>query len=112
MTTQTLTWTRVCELSQILPDTGVGALVDGKQIAIFRLLPDDTLYAIGAHDPFSGANVLARGIVGDKGGVPIVASPIYKQVFDLSSGKCLDDETVSVPSYPVRLVDGTVEVGV
>ena len=61
---------------------------------------------------FSGANVLARGIVGDKGGIPIVASPIYKQVFDLRSGQCLDDESVQIASYPVRLVDGAVEVGV
>ena len=52
MTSETTTWTRVCELSQIIPDTGVGALVDGKQVAIFRLLPDDSLYAISAHDPF------------------------------------------------------------
>lgn len=112
MTTETSTWTRICDLKQILPDTGVGALVNGQQIAIFRLLPDDSLYAIGAHDPFSGANVLARGIVGDKAGVPIVASPIYKQAFDLRNGQCLDDESVSIPSYPVRLVDGTVEVAV
>ena len=108
----TITWTRVCALSQIVPDTGVGALVDGKQIAIFRLLPDDSLYAVGAHDPFSGANVLARGIVGDKGGIPIVASPIYKQTFDLRNGQCLDDESVSIPRYAVRLVDGGVEVGI
>ena len=104
-------WTQICPIDHIVPDTGVGALVNGQQVAVFRLLPNNDLYAISAHDPFSGANVLARGIVGDKAGTPIVASPIYKQLFDLRDGQCLDDESVKLASFPVRLTDGMVEVG-
>lgn len=109
--TDATAWTTICPLSAIIPDTGVGALVGEKQVAVFRLLPNDQLYAISAHDPFSGANVLARGIVGDREGVPIVASPIYKQAFDLRTGSCLDDDAVQIPIYPVRLNEGMVEVG-
>jgi nitrite reductase (NADH) small subunit len=103
-------WTPVCAVSAIVPDTGVAALVDGEQVAVFRLR-DGHLHALGNLDPVSGAHVLARGIVGDAGGVPKVASPVYKQSFDLRTGACLDDPTVQVPAYEVRVVAGVVEVG-
>ena len=62
-------------------------------------------------DPFSGAAVLSRGIVGDRHGVPVAVSPVYKQAFDLRTGICLDDPTVSVRTYPVRVDDGVIVVG-
>ena len=102
-------WTQVCPLDEIVPNTGVCCLVGQKQVAVFRL-EDDRVLAIGNYDPFSRANVLSRGIVGDRQGRVKVASPIYKQSFALDTGECLDDETVSVPSYDVRISDGIVEV--
>ena len=102
-------WVDVCGLDRIIPDSGVCALVDGKQVAVFRLA-DDSVFAIGNHDPFSGANVLSRGLVGDVGGVAVAYSPIYKQPFDLRTGMCLTDDTVTVPSYAVRVEDGVVQV--
>ncbi len=95
-------WIPVCSLEDIVPDTGVCALVGEQQIAIFRL-NDGSIYAIGNHDPYSQANVLSRGIVGDLKGELVVASPVYKQHFSLVSGKCLEDPAVSVPVYAVRL---------
>ena len=74
-------WEDVCSLDDVLPGTGVCALVAGQQVAIVRA--SDTVYAIGNFDPFSKAFVLSRGIVGDRGGIPKIASPIYKQSFDL-----------------------------
>lgn len=102
-------WIGICALDDIVPNTGVCALVGGDQVAVFRL-DDDSLYAIGNFDPLSGANVLSRGIVGDIDGELVVASPIYKQHFSLESGRCLEDDEASVPVYAVRLVDGTVLV--
>jgi nitrite reductase (NADH) small subunit len=87
----------------------VAALVDGRQIAIFRTF-DDEIYAIDHRDPFTGVYVLARGIVGNRGDVPTVASPLHKQVFDLRSGVCLDDATVCVRTYAVRVRDDVVEL--
>jgi nitrite reductase (NADH) small subunit len=101
-------WEDVCALDDILPATGVCALVDGRQVAIVRTA--EALYAIGNFDPFSKAFVLSRGIVGDRGGVPKIASPIYKQTFDLRTGQCLDDPRVRVPSYEVRVERGRVLV--
>jgi nitrite reductase (NADH) small subunit len=103
-------WTEVCALSEIVPDTGVCCLVQGKQVAVYRLGESDRVLAIGNFDPFSKANVLSRGIVGDRAGTPKVASPIYKQSFSLLTGECLDDPTVSVPAYEVRIIDGIVQV--
>lgn len=100
----------VCKTSDLVPCRGAAALVDGKQVAVFRL-PQGSVYAIGNHDPFSGANVLSRGIVGDLKGELVVASPIYKQHFSLVSGRCLEDETVSVPVYPVRTLKNVIEIG-
>jgi nitrite reductase (NADH) small subunit len=95
-------WVTVCKLSDIVPDTGVCALVHGQQVAVFRLA-DDSVYAVGNHDPFSRANVLSRGIVGDLKGEQVVASPIYKQHFNLQTGQCVEEAGVRIPVYPVRL---------
>ena len=99
----------MCRLNDIVPDTGVCALVGGEQVAVFRL-DDDSLYAIGNHDPFSRANVLARGIVGDLKGELVVASPVYKQHFGLATGRCLEDDAVSVRTFAVRIENGMVYV--
>lgn len=101
-------WHPVCELASILPDSGVCARVGTAQVAVFRV--GDTVYALGNSDPFSGANVLARGIIGCAGGVLKVASPMYKQSFSLETGRCLDDDTVAVPTFPTRVRAGIVEV--
>ncbi|MGH4010537.1 MAG: nitrite reductase small subunit NirD [Pseudonocardiaceae bacterium] len=103
-------WTPVCRYADIIPERGVAALVDGVAVAVFRT-HDGALFALSNVDPFSSASVLSRGIVGDRGGRATVASPIYKQVFELATGVCLDVPDVSVPTYPIRVVDGIVEVG-
>jgi nitrite reductase (NADH) small subunit len=97
--------TAVCGLAALQPDRGVAALLpDGTQVAVFRTT-DDEVFALSNVDPFSGAAVLSRGIVGDRGGVPVAVSPLYKQAFDLRTGVCVDDPTVSVRTFAVR-VDG------
>jgi nitrite reductase (NADH) small subunit len=103
-------WVEVCSLDDITPDTGVAALIAGQQVAIVRVGDGDEVYAVGNYDPFSHAFVIARGIVGDRGGVPKIASPIFKQSFDLRTGQCLDDPDTRIPSYPVRVRDGRVAV--
>jgi nitrite reductase (NADH) small subunit len=105
------TWHAVCALDDIWPNTGVCALVDGRQVAIFRL-HDDQLYAIDNYDPHSDANVMSRGIVGDLGGERVVASPIYKHHYQLHTGICVENAEVRLPTYAVELRGGTVWVQV
>jgi nitrite reductase (NADH) small subunit len=104
-------WTTACAYDYLIPNRGVGVLLpDGKQAALFRL-DDGSLRAVGNIDPFSGAAVMSRGIVGDRGGKPTVQSPIKKQAFSLDDGVCLDDPDVALPVYATRIVDGQVELG-
>lgn len=110
-------WTAVCHLADLVPERGAAALVDGVQVALVRLV-DDTVLAVQNLDPFCGAHVLSRGIVGARGDAPTLASPMYKQVFDLRTGECLDavgrepvagDPTLR--TWPVRVEGGLVLVG-
>ena len=99
----------LCGLSDLIPNSGICAEVDGQQIALFYL-PSETpqVYAIGNWDPIGKANVLARGIVGDVDGRLVVASPLYKQHFDLLTGECLEDDQATVAAFSVTLVDDQV----
>ena len=107
-----ITWIAVCRYSELQPERGVAALLPGGvQVAVFRT-HDGGLHAVSNIDPFSGAAVLSRGIVGDRAGVPVVVSPIYKQAFDLRTGTCLDaPSSVAVQVYPVQVSDDVVRVG-
>jgi nitrite reductase (NADH) small subunit len=102
-------WLPVCGLERLTPDRGAAALIDGEAVAVFRL-SSGQLYAIGNVDPFSRASVLSRGIVGDLEGVPTVASPMYKQRFDLRTGACVDEPSIAVPVYDVAVVADTVHI--
>lgn len=103
-------WEPVCRLDELEVERGAAALVHGQAVAIFRT-HDDRVFALANHDPFSKASVLARGIVGTKGEVDFVASPMHKHAFDLRSGACLDDDHVSVAAYDVKVEGGVVLVG-
>ncbi|MGA8208571.1 MAG: nitrite reductase small subunit NirD [Nocardioidaceae bacterium] len=107
---------KVVALDRLVPERGAAVLVDGQQIALFRVVdegpdgPVDTVHAISHHDPFSGANVMARGILGSAGERITVASPLYKQVFDLTTGVCLADPAVRLAVWRTRIEEGYVHV--
>ena len=106
-------WTDVCALEDLARERGAAALVRGVQVALFRTY-DDEVYAVQQYDPFCGAHVISRGIVGSRGEAPTVASPMYKQVFDLRTGACLEPvgrEPVDLQTWPVRVEAGRVLVG-
>lgn len=103
-------WTAVCKYAELEPGRGVAALVGGEAVAVFRL-GDGSLYAVGNTDPFSGASVISRGITGMRGdGTATVASPMYKDVFDLATGVALDEPDVRLPVFAVRRHRGVVWV--
>ncbi len=104
------TWQRVCPVDTLVPDRGAAALVGQHQIALFRLSDSGDVHAVDHLDPFSRANVMARGLVGSRDGVATVASPMHKQAFDLRTGRCLDDPNVALQVWAARVSDGWVEV--
>lgn len=105
-------WVDICALDDIVPGTGVAALIFGQQIAVFRPFESDEIYALSNYDPFGRAYVMARGIVGDRAGRLKVASPLFKQSFDLTTGVCLDDSRVALTVFRARVCDGRVELEV
>lgn len=104
-------WRVVCPVERMIPGRGVAARVAGTQVAVF-LLADGEVLAVDNHDPCSGADVLSRGLIGDVLGEPTVASPIYKQRFELRTGRCIEDKTVSIGTWPARIRHGCIEVAV
>lgn len=102
-------WVEVCSSGRLRPDRGVCALIGGVQIAIFRTSVGE-LFAVSNRDPFSGASVMSRGIVGSTAGRSVVTSPMYKQRFELSTGTCLDDTDVSLQVFEIRERSGSVSV--
>ena len=118
-TTSVTTGVFVCDYDRLTPELGVAALIDGIQVALFKLA-DGSLHAVQNLCPFSGAHVMSRGITGSREAVPTIASPVYKQVFSLMTGECLvtmDKEpvpglSVDLEVYPVTRDNGLVFIDV
>jgi nitrite reductase (NADH) small subunit len=102
-------WVEVIAESELEVEIGVPALVGNAAVAVFKTY-DGTIYAVSNLDPRTGSSVIARGIVGSRGDVPTVASPLYKDVFDLRTGVCLDDDAKRLEAFEVRVVRGVVQV--
>jgi nitrite reductase (NADH) small subunit len=114
MTVATDRWIPVCALDALVADRGAAALVGGDHVAVFRLSGTGELFAIDNVDPFAGASVLSRGLVGavdlDGRWEPYVSSPLRKQRFLLRDGTCLDDPSVRLATFRIRAEAGVVEV--
>src|SRR6478672_11506664 len=105
-------WVPACPVTALVPGRGVAVLLPGGAQAALFLLPNGMIYAVDNLDPYARAAVLSRGLTGDRGGEPTVASPLLKQVFSLRTGAALDDPAVALPTYAVRVQAGTVRIGV
>ncbi|HHG8774065.1 TPA: nitrite reductase small subunit NirD [Raoultella planticola] len=103
-------WINICKIDDILPATGVCALLGQQQVALFRPYHDDRVFAIDNIDPFFNASVLSRGIIAEHDGDLWVASPLKKQRFRLRDGRCMEDESHSVAHFEARVKDGNVQL--
>jgi nitrite reductase (NADH) small subunit len=108
--TDRIQWHRICQVEDLEPCWGEAALVDGRQLALFRI-SDSEVYAVDQRDPATGAHVMARGIVGNSGTRATIASPLHKEVYLLATGECLGGPGRFLPAYPVRIENGDVLVG-
>ena len=103
-------WINICTVNDLQADSGVCALVEDKQIAIFYMPKDNAVYAIDNYDPFGKAQVLSRGLIGDIQGEPMVSSPLHKQHFSLKTGLCFEDDTVKNDVYSIRIENDRVQL--
>jgi nitrite reductase (NADH) small subunit len=101
----------ICSVTDLFEDAGIAALIDEEQVALFYVKKTEQVFALSNYDPFSEANVMSRGIIGSIGDDLVVASPIYKQHFNLATGQCIEDDNVSIDSYPVHINNGRVLLG-
>lgn len=104
-----MTWFPVCPFVRLPVERAVCVLVGGEQVALVRTR-DSRVYAVDNLDPVSGAMVMSRGIVGSRGELDVLISPMHKQAYDLATGRCLDLPEVWLGTHDVRVVDGDVEV--
>jgi nitrite reductase (NADH) small subunit len=113
MTIKDQQWIDICNIDDIIPSLGRCALFNEQQIAIFRVTDQtgqENIYAIDNFCPFSESNTLSRGLTGNLTDKIVVASPIFKQHFDLATGLCIEDNSVSIKTYPVRISGNTVQL--
>lgn len=109
-------WISVCQDNDLIENTGLCALHNGEQVAIFKIslsensAYDQDIYAISNYDPIGKANVLSRGLLGNIGDHLVVASPLYKQHFDLITGECLEDSEQNIKTYEVRRFNNEIQL--
>lgn len=109
-TTANTTWTDICPKNDLTPNAGICAQFNEQQVAIFLCKRTDSVYAISNYDPFGAANVLSRGIIGSTEDITYVASPLYKQRFNLATGDCLDSEEHKLKTFAVRIENEQVQL--
>lgn len=107
-----MNWNGICDVADLDDNAGACAKINEQQVALFKFIVagEAQYFATGNWDPIGEANVLSRGILGSIGEELVVASPLYKQHFSLKTGQCLEDESATIPVYPVRIVDKQVQV--
>lgn len=105
-----MAFTKVCNIEDIIPGTGVVALVNGEQVAVFRPRATEEVFAINNMDPFFQSNVLSRGLIVEHDEQLWIASPLKKQRFNLMTGACMEDERMGVKAYKARVTNGAVEI--
>jgi len=103
-------WIDICSIDDLQADSGICALVEGQQIAIFYMPKEKKLFAINNYDPFGKVQVLSRGLLGDIKEEPMICSPLYKQHYSLITGVCFEDETVKNTIYAIRIESDRVEI--
>ena len=103
-------WIDICSTDNLQANSGICALLNGEQIAIFYMPVNNAIYAISNYDPVGKVNVLSRGLIGDLKGIPMLSSPLYKHHYNLQTGECIDDSSLSVKIYAIRIQQDRVEI--
>ncbi|GAA5494763.1 nitrite reductase (NADH) small subunit [Rubritalea squalenifaciens DSM 18772] len=106
MTTSTLI--KVGSVEDFPLHLGTCVKIGEQQIAIFRLPTLQTWYAVQNLNPQNQRMVLSRGITGDENGTPFVACPLHKHRYNLESGECLSDPSISLQTFVVKEEGGLI----
>lgn len=104
-------WIATAAVEEFPQNGGAAVLVNGEQIAVFNFTDEGRWFATQNQCPHKGEMAISRGLTGDSEGHPKVACPFHKKTFSLEDGKCLTDEGYQLKTYPVKVEDGLVFIG-
>jgi nitrite reductase (NADH) small subunit len=105
-------WVQTAPVADFPRDGGAAVLVNGEQIAVFNFTDEGRWFATQNQCPHKGEMAISRGLTGDSNGTPKVACPFHKKAFSLDDGRCLTEEGYQLKTYPVKVEDGFVFVGI
>lgn len=107
-----ITWILACKVEDVPENGGSCALIDGEQIAIYNFTRRNEWFATQNLCPHKKQMALSRGMIGSEGDIPKVACPFHKKTFSLASGSCLSGDDYTIKTYPVKVENGLVYIGI
>jgi len=105
-------WYKAAPITDFNEDAGTAVLYGEKQIAVYYFADEDKWYASQNACPHRLEMALSRGLLGTDGDEPKVACPFHKKTFSLKTGKCLSGDDLFIETYPVKIKDGFVFIGI
>ena len=113
MVSEKMNWFKACRTEDVPANGGVCVKYDDEQIALFNFTRRGEWFATQNQCPHRMQMALSRGMIGSQNGEPKVACPFHKRTFSLIDGRCMTgEEDCSIITYPVRIHEGDVYIGV
>lgn len=104
-------WLPACRVEDAVENGGVCVKLRDEQIALFYFTRRNEWYATQNECPHKKQMALSRGMIGSNGEEPKIACPFHKKTFSLRSGECLSGDECAIKTYPVKIEDGLVYIG-
>jgi nitrite reductase (NADH) small subunit len=112
MQEQVMIWFMACRVTDVPANGGVCVKYKEEQIALFHFTRRNEWYATQNLCPHRQQMALSRGMIGTQNGEPKVACPFHKKTFSLATGACLQGDECDIRTYPVKVENDWVYIGV
>ncbi len=105
-------WFAACNVADVPTNGGVCVKYNDTQIALFQFGRRGEWYATQNECPHRKQMALSRGMIGSQDDEPKIACPFHKKTFSLATGECLSGDECAIKTYPVKVENGQVFIGV
>jgi nitrite reductase (NADH) small subunit len=107
-------WILACYTDDVPANGGACIKHGDEQIAIYNFSRRGEWFATQNLCPHKQQMALSRGMIGSAGDAcePKVACPFHKKTFSLLTGECLTDDEYQIKTYPVKVIEGKVYIGI
>ena len=106
------TWFAACTVHDVPDNGGVCVKFGEEQIALFKFSRRGEWYASQNLCPHKQQMALSRGMIGSHNSEPKVACPFHKKTFSLKTGECLSGDECGIKTYPVKIENDLVYIGI